>query len=212
MEEINQNLKEYIEKEIFPIYDKNDSGHGINHIKYVINRSLKMANQFDDISLNMVYAIAAFHDLACYIDRENHEKLSADMFYQNEKMKDFFKEEERKIIKEAIIDHRASLEYEPRSNYGKIISSADKNTDVITALKRTHSYTIKNYPELSLEQIIDRGYRHLNEKFGEHGYAKSYVEDEEYKKFKEELRCLLSDKENFVIKYRKVNNLENNKK
>lgn len=210
MEEINQNLKEYIEKEIFPIYDKNDSGHGINHIKYVINRSLKMANQFDDINLNMVYTIAAFHDLACYIDRENHEKLSADMFYQNDKMKDFFKEEERKIIKEAIIDHRASLEYEPRSNYGKIISSADKNTDVMTALKRTHSYTIKHYPELSLEQIIDRGYHHLNEKIGEHGYAKSYVEDEEYKKFKEELKCLLSDKENFAIKYRKVNNLENN--
>ncbi len=41
-------------------------------------------------------------------------------------MKDFFDDEQRIIIKEAIEDYRATLEYEPRSDYGKIISSADR--------------------------------------------------------------------------------------
>lgn len=34
-------------------------------------------------------------------------------------MKEFFSDEQRKIIKEAIEDHRASLEYVPISDYGK---------------------------------------------------------------------------------------------
>lgn len=89
----------------------------------------------------MVYAIASFHDLAHHIDKDNHEVLSAKLFYENEKMKEFFTDEQRKIIKEAIEDHRASLEYEPRSNYGKIISSADRNVDITSSLKRTHAYT-----------------------------------------------------------------------
>ena len=37
---INTKLKKYIEKEILPQYLKNDLGHNIDHIKYVIERSL----------------------------------------------------------------------------------------------------------------------------------------------------------------------------
>ena len=135
MVSINKDLIEYVEKNIFPIYSKNDSGHGIVHIKYVIARSLEFARQFDDIDLDMVYVVAAFHDLAHHIDKDNHEILSAKLFYENEWMKEFFTYEQRKIIKEAIEDHRASLTYEPRSNYGKIVSSADRNTDIIFVLK-----------------------------------------------------------------------------
>lgn len=207
MEEIDRKLKEYIEQSIFPIYEKNDVGHRIEHIYYVINRSLKLMNQFDNINPNMVYTIASFHDVAHHIDRLQHEKLSANLFYEDEKMKEFFTNEERKIIKEAIIDHRASLEYEPRSNYGKIISSADKNVDVQTALKRTHAYTIKNYPKISLEEILNRGYNHLTEKFGEDGYAKNYCTDEEYEKYIKELQDLLKSKDKFTEKYIEVNNI-----
>ena len=32
-------IKNYIEKNIFPDYQKNDSGHNIDHIKYVLERS-----------------------------------------------------------------------------------------------------------------------------------------------------------------------------
>ena len=56
-------------------------------------------------------------------------------------MEQFFTKEQRQIIKKTIEDHRASLEYERRSNYGKIISFADRNVDMISSLRRTHTYT-----------------------------------------------------------------------
>ena len=33
---INKEIVEYIENNIFPMYQKNDRGHGIEHVKYVI--------------------------------------------------------------------------------------------------------------------------------------------------------------------------------
>lgn len=40
---LNEELIEYIEKKIFPLYDRNEFAHGINHIKVVIRRSLELA-------------------------------------------------------------------------------------------------------------------------------------------------------------------------
>lgn len=209
--EVNKELKHYIEQKIFPIYEKNDSGHGMEHINYVIKRSFKFASQFDNIDLNMVYVIASFHDVAHHMDKDNHEILSAKLFYENEKMKDFFTDEQRKIIKEAIEDHRASLKHVPRSNYGKIITSADRNVDILSSLKRTQAYSIKHYPELNLDQMIDRTYKHICEKFGSCGYAKMYCIDEEFDKFKEDVKELLKDKNIFRRKYIEVNNIKDNK-
>jgi len=207
MKEINKQLQQYIEEKIYPIYAENDSGHGIDHIKYVIKRSFEFANQFENIDLNMVYAIASFHDLAHHIDKDNHEVLSAKLFYENEKMKEFFTDEQRKIIKEAIEDHRASLEYEPRSDYGKIISSADRNVDIISSLKRTHAYTTKHYPELDLSQMITRAYKYISKKFGDCGYAKMWCANEEFDKFKNDVKELLKDKYIFGVKYMEVNGI-----
>lgn len=207
MKEINKQLKQYVEEKIFPIYESNDSGHGIEHIEYVISRSLKFATQFENMDFNMVYVIASFHDLAHHLDKDNHEVLSAKLFYENEKMKEFFTDKQRKIIKEAIEDHRASLKYEPRSDYGKIISSADRNVDIISSLKRTHAYTAKHYPNLDLDQMINRAYNHISKKFGDCGYAKMWLVDEEFDKFKDDVKELLKDKYIFGVKYMEVNDI-----
>ena len=42
---INQELKDYIENNIFPEYNKNEIGHGIEHIKYVIDRSFELVKE-----------------------------------------------------------------------------------------------------------------------------------------------------------------------
>lgn len=207
MKKINSNLKKYLENEIFPIYEKNDSGHNIEHIQYVINRSLSLSNQFPDLNIDMVYTIASYHDVAHHIDKDKHEVLSAKLFYENEKIKKFFTEEQRIIMKEAIEDHRASLEYEPRSNYGKIISSADRTTSIDSVLKRTHSYTLKHYPELNLSEGIMRCYNHILKKYGNDGYAKHYCYDPEYAQFKENVEIMLKDKWQFAKKYMEVNEI-----
>ena len=46
-------------------------------------------------------------------------------------------------MSEAVEDHRSSLENDPRSIYGKIVSSADRNTSVEVTLKRCYSYNKK---------------------------------------------------------------------
>ncbi|MBQ3044469.1 MAG: HD domain-containing protein [Clostridia bacterium] len=201
-------MKNYIETKILPLYDNNDSGHGIEHIRYVTERCMRFAEQFEKINTDMLYAIAAFHDIAHHIDKKNHETLSAKMFYENEDMKAFFSEGERLIIKEAIEDHRASANHEPRSDYGKIISSADRSTDVDDFLRRTHAYTLKHQPDCTVDEMIERAYLHTKEKYGSEGYAKHYVEDEEYNEFREKINLLLSDKNLFIRSYTLINKNE----
>jgi len=204
---LNQKLKDYIEINILPEYTKNDSGHGIEHINYVIDRCFRFAKQFDNIDLDMLYTVAVFHDIAHHIDKKNHEILSAKIFYDNEDIKHFFTDEQRIVIKEAIEDHRASSDSVPRNNYGKIISSADRSTDVNEFLRRTHAYTLKHTPEATLEQMLIRTYNHTSDKYGDKGYAKHYVVDDEYNEFRNEISNLLSDRNLFNAKYLKTNNL-----
>lgn len=205
---INKDLKHYIENKILPQYEENDNGHSLEHIDYVMKRCIKFAEQFKNIDFNMLYTIATFHDIAHHIDKKNHEKLSAEFFYYDEKMKEFFSEGERILIKEAIEDHRASSTYEPRSDYGKIISSADRSTDIDDFLRRTHAYTLKHFPNCTKQEMIERAYEHTEQKYGKSGYAKHYVKDEEYENFRKRINLLLSNRENFTKKYCKINNIK----
>lgn len=207
--EVSKELKKYIEEYIFPQYDKNDKGHGIDHIMYVINRSMRFASDLDQINMDMVYTIAAYHDVGHSIDAKKHETISAQILLDDKNLRNFFTEEEIQIMSEAVEDHRASLEYEPRSVYGKIVSSADRNTNVELPFKRTYEYRIVHNPGSSLKQIIDESYEHLVNKFGHKGYAteKMYFEDLEYKSFLEEMASLLDNREAFDKRYIEINGL-----
>ena len=207
MHTLNNELKKYIEEYILPQYENNDKGHGLSHIRYVTERCIKFAKQFSNINIDMLYTIAAFHDIAHHIDKSRHEILSAEIFYKNEEMKRFFTDDERLIIKQAIEDHRASAENEPRSDYGKIISSADRSTDVEEFLRRTHAYTLKHFKGISEEEIIERGYTHTKEKYGATGYAKHYVEDEEYNEFRDRINETINDRDLFRKVYKRINNI-----
>ena len=209
--QINKKLQDYIEKNIFPSYKKNDLGHNLDHIKYVINRSLKFASEVDGINFDMVYTIAAYHDIGHYIDAKNHEKVSAEMLLADENLKEFFTEEEIKTMSEAVYDHRASMEGEPRSVYGKIVSSADRNTLVEVPLKRTYAYRVEHNPNDSLEDIIEESRQHVINKFGKKGYAteKIYFEDLDYKKFLQDISTLAENKDEFRRRFMEVNGLNN---
>ena len=203
---INGELEVYIKRKIFPLYLSCDGAHDINHIKYVINRSLKFASMVNDINLNMVYTIAAYHDLGDSFDRKNHEKISASILLSDNELKKYFNDEELIMMSEAIIDHRASLDYEPRSIYGKIVSSADRNVNVDDIFYRTYEYILKHRGYLDTDEILLRAYNHISDKFGKNGYAreKMYFEDDEYTKFLFEIWNLLDDKEEFCKRYKLI--------
>ena len=211
---VNSELKKYIEDNVFPEYDKNEVGHGINHIKDVINRSFELVKENDlDVNLDMVYVIASYHDIGHHIDSANHEKVSADIMSKDNNLKRFFNLSELKIIKEAIEDHRSSSKTDPRSIYGKIVSSADRNNTVEHCLSRTYTYGKRLNPKATDEELFNRAYDVLQEKFGINGYAKYYFKDSKYERFLEELRELLEDKEKFIKTQREyINKLKKENK
>jgi len=194
---INKDLQKYIEENIFPEYEKNEEGHRLDHIKYVIDRSFKFASTIPNINYNMVYVIAAYHDIGHHIDAKRHEIISAEIMEKDTQLKKYFNEEELKIIKEAIIDHRASSKPEPRTIYGKIVSTADRDNTVEDCLKRTYTHGREHTEGLTDEELFARAYEHLLNKFGNDGYAKFYFEDTKYEQFLIDIRKLLEDKEHF---------------
>ena len=207
---IREELKKYIEENIFTSYDKNEDGHKLDHIMYVIDRSFMFASRVPDVNLEIVYVIAAYHDIGHYIDAENHEKVSGEMLLKDKNLRKFFSEEEIKTMSEAVCDHRASSKNEPRSIYGKIVSSADRNVLVEIPLKRTYSYRKVHSPNSTLDEIIEESRQHLLDKFGKKGYAttKMYFEDEDYKNFLEDITVLASNEEEFKRRFLEVNGLE----
>ncbi len=196
---LKEDLKLYIESNIFPKYKRNEKGHQIDHINYVINRCFKLCKN-KDIDINMLYTIAAYHDIGYYIDYKNHEIISAKIMYEDQNLKKFFNEEQLRIIKEAIEDHRASLNRRPRSIYGELISSADRNIDVDESLRRIYFYSVEHFSELSKEETIQECYTHTFAKFSEGGYAHFFLEDKDYDNYLKELRNLLNNKDKFIEK------------
>lgn len=199
-------LAEYIRENVLPVYEKNDEGHRLDHIFYVIRRSLLFMEQFEGANADMVFTIAAYHDIAHHVDKDRHEVLSAKAFEDDPDIKRFFTQEQLQVMKDAIEDHRASLEYPPRNDYGKIVSSADRSTDLPAFFRRTHAYSLKHFPGYSKEQNMQRCYDHMKDKYGNGGYAKSYVIDADYDIFLQTIRRLLDDKTAFKSMYEEIIN------
>ena len=214
MKKINEELKKYIEENIFPEYSKNEPAHALGHIQYVIDRSFELVNENHlDVNPNIVYTVAAYHDIGHHIDSKTHEIISADMMFKDESLKKFFNDEERQIIKEAIEDHRASAKDDPRSIYGRIVSSADRNNTVEACLRRTYTYGKKLDSNATDEELFLRAYDVLQNKFGKNGYAKFYFKDSQYEKFLKELRELLKDKGKYISTQREyIKKLKKEKK
>lgn len=196
---IDKSLKDYIEKSVIPLYDDNYIGDGRERVEYVIRRSNQIIKDNKlDIDENILYTAIAYHDIRKNNDELGHELTSAEIMYSDDFLKSFFSEDERTTIREAIEDQRAKLEGEPRNIYGKILSSASRNSSVNQCLERSYYYGKKKNPSATDEEIYEGAYNALLKKFGENGYAKFYFKDSTYETFLHDIRALLSDKDKFI--------------
>lgn len=184
LDKINPKIRQYIIDDILPKY-RQLKGHTNSHITDVINRSLKIAKDLDDINLDMVYVIAAYHDLGRLIDNETHHLESAKMLRADNFLKTIFSDEEINIMAEAVEDHRASLKRDPRSLYGKIVSSADRSCDVTEILIRAYDYNKTLHPDFSEAETIESVRVTLRGKYipGAYGDKKMYFRTPEYDAF-----------------------------
>jgi len=193
---IHNKLKTYIEDNILPKYQTLDAAHSGNHVYDVIEKSFEIAKDYN-VDLNMVYAIAAFHDVGLIVERDKHHIIGGEMLYKDEIIKNFFTEDQLVIMKEAVEDHRASSKNPPRSIYGKIVAEADRSDTMDTVIERTILYRMK-YNE-SFEEIYPDILAHILEKYGENGYLKVFLETKYTTKMLSDIRELLKDKTKFKI-------------
>ena len=197
--EINNKLKEYIKNNIYPLYKNNYIGDSLDRIDYVIKRSESIIKENNlNVDNDILYTAISYHDIRRNNDEKNHEIISGEIMFNDEFLNNYFSLEQREIIKEAIEDQRANNDREPRNIYGKILSSASRNSSVEQCLRRSYFYGKKKNPNLSDEELFEGAYKALLNKFGENGYAKFYFKDSTYEQFLIDIRKLLSDKNNFI--------------
>lgn len=192
-------MKHYIETAILPRYKDFDPAHRIDHALQVIAESLKLAKHYD-VDERMVYTIAAYHDIGLCEGRERHHLVSGRMLRADERLHEWFTDEEIETMAQAVEDHRASLDHAPRSIYGRIVAEADRLIDPMTVLLRTVQYGLSHYPELDKEQHYQRYCEHLQEKYAEGGYLKLWIPESDNAARLTELRALMADE----IRKRKV--------
>ena len=196
---IHPTLKAYVEAEILPRYTHFDKAHQLDHITTVIRQSETLADMLEkkgiDVDRDMVYVIAAYHDLGIVNGRENHHTDSGKILMADPVLKRFFTEEQRVTMKEAVEDHRASAKSAPRSLYGRIVAEADRQIDPRTIVVRTIQYGLEHYPELDKAGHFARAEAHLREKYGEGGYLKLWFPESENARRLAELRTMMADRE-----------------
>ena len=166
---INKELKEYIEKNIFPKYEKYYS-HGMIHINNVINNVLMLADYYN-LDKNMCYVIASFHDVGLNIDRENHELMSGKILNEDKVLKQYVDKNQITIMKEAVEDHRGSRKERPRNIYGEVLSDSDRDFDIFLLAKRQLATSLKNYPEVkTFDEHFEGCYKYITNRINKEGH------------------------------------------
>lgn len=165
---LNKDLVDYIEKNIFIKYER-FYAHGMLHINNVIKNMLMLADYYN-LDKNMAYVIAVYHDSGLSVDRENHELEAGRIITSDVELKKFFNEDEIKIMKEAVEDHRGSRKTRPRNFYGECVSDSDRDFDIDILAKRQIGMSIKNYPELvTFDEHFERCYEYICKRINSNG-------------------------------------------
>ena len=167
-------MKQYIENEILPRYESFDKAHQRDHADHVIRQSIELAQHYD-VDMDMVYAIAAYHDTGLAVDRKTHHIESGRIVREDKRLTEWFTSAQIETMAQAVEDHRASNKNEPRSIYGKIVAEADRQIDGMTILRRTIQFGLNHYPELDREGHWERTLKHINEKYAEGGYLQLWI-------------------------------------
>lgn len=190
---VSPDTAQYVEDNILPLYAAFDKAHRIDHARSVIERSLTLSTHFPGINVNMVYLVAAFHDLGLVNGRERHHHDSRRILEADPFILSHFTPEEITLMGEAVEDHRASGSNRPRNDYGLIVAEADRCIDAITIIRRTIQYGLAHYPELNRQGHYQRTLEHLTRKYSPTGYLKIWLPWSDNAAKLQELHTLLAD-------------------
>ena len=183
-------LVEFIETQILPKYAEFDRAHNLEHVTRVIRNSLELVRS-TGADTNMVYTIAAYHDLGMCGHRADHHIRGGKILASDARLKKWFTPEQIKIMRDAVEDHRASASRSPRTIYGKIVAEADRDIDPERILRRCVQFGLANYPEKTQEEHWTRFKEHLFDKYSKDGYIKLWIPNSPNAKRLNELRSII---------------------
>ena len=204
-------LVEFVEMQILPQYAAFDKAHNMEHVTRVIRASLDLARK-TGADINMVYVIAAYHDLGLSGPRAIHHLTSGKMLLADARLKRWFSAEQLKLMKEAVEDHRASASRAPRSIYGKIVAEADRDIEPETVIRRTIQYGLANYAELDEEGHWQRFMKHMDEKYSANGYIRLWIQGSENEHKLNALRNLIAEPAKMRLVFDRIFKEEKNAK
>ena len=196
-------LVEFIEMQILPKYAEFDRAHNMEHVTRVIRSSLELV-RVTGADINMVYTVAAYHDLGMSGHRATHHITSGKILASDARLKKWFTPEQIKIMKEAVEDHRASASRSPRSIYGKIVAEADRDIDTQVVIRRTIQYGLANYPELDKEGHWNRLKEHMDNKYSKNGYIRLWIPNSPNERKLNELRNLITQPQKLRIEFERI--------
>lgn len=202
-QQVSLDLMEFVETQILPRYNAFGESHGLRHVSRVIKNSLQLA-KVTGANIDMVYVIAAYHDLGMSGPRAIHHITSGKILVADARLKRWFNPEQIKIMKEAVEDHRASSSRQPRSIYGKIVAEADRDIDLHEIFLRTIQYGKENNPEKNKEEQWERFAEHMEEKYSRNGYIKLWIPNSPNEKALNELRNIIENKSRLREEFEKI--------
>ena len=192
-----EEIKAFVEREIVPRYDGFDAGHGRDHVQTVMSQALSLAQHYPEVDTAVLLTAAAYHDLGLVNGREHHHTDSARIVRDDERLRQWFSEEEIGTIADAAEDHRASSDHEPRTIYGRIVAEADRIIDGETIVRRALQYGMKHEPGLDREGQYRRLMEHMREKYDYGGYLKLWIPESDNARNLEAFRQTLADEKAF---------------
>lgn len=192
-QQVSLEIMEFVERQILPRYNAFGESHGLRHVTRVIKNSLRLAD-VTGADIDMVYVIAAYHDLGMEGPRAIHHLTSGKILMADARLKKWFNADQLKVMKEAVEDHRASSSRQPRSIYGKIVAEADRDIDVHEIFLRAIQYGKENGPDKTVEEHWERFAQHMDEKYSNKGYIKLWIPNSPNEKALKELRNIIEDK------------------
>lgn len=186
-------LMEFVEKQILPRYVEFGESHGLRHVNRVIRNSMELAH-LAGADVDMVYTIAAYHDLGMSGHRAIHHITGGKILANDVRLRKWFSPEKIRIMKEAVEDHRASSSRQPRSIYGKIVAEADRDLDPDEIFRRAVLYGLENEPGKEKEEQWKRFLNHMTEKYSSSGYIRLWIANSPNERKLRQLREIINDK------------------
>ena len=188
-----EEIRDFVEREIVPRYDGFDAGHARDHVQTVISQALSLAQYYPEVDRCMLLVAAAYHDLGLAFGRDLHHIHSARIVREDERLRQWFNEDEINTIADAAEDHRASSDHEPRTIYGRIVAEGDRIIDGETIVRRALQYGLKHEPGLDREGQYRRLMEHMHEKYDYGGYLQLWIPESDNAKRLEAFRQTLAN-------------------